>query len=482
MGKTLARLESGIAGLDTILCGGLVDGSSYIVQGQPGAGKTILANQIAFHQARIGRRVLYVTLLAESHERLFQSLSSLDFYESKKVGNSISFISVFQTLMKEGLGAVVDVLRQEIRRQQASLLIFDGLLNARDRAGSALDVKTFVAELQAHAAFAHCTALFLTSARVEDVSPEHTMVDGVIELSADLTSARSVRQLQVRKSRGSAALGGYHQYVISGSGISVFPRVEAVLARPSRDDYPDLTRVASGVTSLDAIIGGGLRRSSVTLLMGPAGSGKTTFGMNFLSLATEADPALHFGFYETPARLALKGQALGIDFKGLVERGVLEMMWRPLTENLLDQLGHELLDAVRQRGVKRLFIDGLGGFHRAAVPPQRLVEYLTALTNELRALGVTTVATWELRDLFGAPLANLSPEFPSILDNLLLLRLTELQAKLRRILAVIKVRDSAFDPRLYPVDITAGGIMTGQRLEDAERTATGVAHSTGSRS
>jgi circadian clock protein KaiC len=425
---------------------------------------------------------LYVTLLAESHERLFHSLSTLDFYESGRVGNGISYISVSQTLVKEGGTAVVDVLRQEIKRQRAGLLIFDGFLNARDTAGSALDVKTFVAELQAHATFAHCTALFLTSARTDDVSPEHTMADGVIELSVALTGVHSVRQLQVCKSRGSAALGGYHQYVISSSGISVYPRIEAVLARPSNDDHPDLIRVASGITSLDAIIGGGLPRSSVTLLMGPAGSGKTTFGMNFLSLATEADPALHFGFYETPARLALKGQALGVDFKGLVERGALEMMWRPLTENLLDQLGYELLDAVRRQGTKRLFIDGLGGFHRAAVPPQRLIECLTALTNELRALGVTTVATWELGDLFGAQLANPSPEFSNILDNLMLLRLTELQDKLHRIVAVIKVRDSAFDPRLYPVDITAGGIMIGRRPEDAETAATGVANSNGSRS
>jgi circadian clock protein KaiC len=153
-----------------------------------------------------------------------------------------------------------------------------------------------------------------------------------------------------------------------------------------------------------------------------------------------------------------------------------------LTENLLDQIGHPLLEAVRRRGVKRLFIDGFGGFHHAAAPPQRLVEYLTALTNELQALGVTTVATWELRDLFGTQLSNPSPEFSSIVDNLLLLRQTELQAKLHRILAVIKVRDSAFDPRLYTVNITDRGLVTGQRLADAEGALTGIARATDPRS
>ncbi|WP_414471366.1 ATPase domain-containing protein [Microvirga sp. M2] len=476
MGDTLARLKSGVAGLDTVLCGGLIDGSAYIVQGRPGAGKTILANQIAFTQAALGRRVLYVTLLAETHERLFQTLSPLGFYDAAKVGNGISFVSVFQTLKSEGLGAVVETLRQEIKRQKANLLIFDGLLNARDAAGGDLDVKTFVAELQSHAAFAHCTVLFLTSAQIDDSSPEHTMVDGVIELSEETTGVRSVRQLRVRKSRGSAAIGGYHQYVISDSGLTIYPRIEAVLARPTNDHYPELTRVPIGIGGLDPIIGPGLPQSSVTLLMGPTGSGKTTFGLNFLGQATDEEPALHFGFYETPARLARKGRSVGVDIAALVEGGMLEVIWQPLTENLLDELGHRLLDAVRRRGVKRLFIDGLGGFQRAAVPPERLVEYLAALTNELRALGVTTLATWEMRDLFGSQITNPSPEFSGIIDNLFLLRQTELQSELRRVLAVIKVRDSAFDPRLYEVTITERGLAIGQRLQGVEGAITGTAH------
>ncbi|WP_414476293.1 ATPase domain-containing protein [Microvirga sp. M2] len=159
----------------------------------------------------------------------------------------------------------------------------------------------------------------------------------------------------------------------------------------------------------------------------------------------------------------------------MVECGALDVMWQPLTENLLDQIGHRLLEAVHRRGVRRLFIDGFGGFHRAAVPPSRLVEYLAALTNELRALGVTTVATWELRDLVGTQASNPYPEFSSIIDNLLLLRQMEVQAKLHRILAVIKVRDSAFDPRLYTVDITDRGFVIGQRLDSADRALAGKA-------
>src|SRR5690606_11475422 len=134
------------------------------------------------------------------------------FFDRQKVGDSIVYLSVFQTLRDEGLEAVVKLLRKEIGRQKASLLVFDGLLNARDRAETDLDVKTFVAEVQSQAAFVDCTVLFLTSIRDADSSPEHTMVDGVIDLCDHVAGARRVRRLQVLKSRGSRSIGGYHQY------------------------------------------------------------------------------------------------------------------------------------------------------------------------------------------------------------------------------------------------------------------------------
>ena len=174
MVQQLARLPSGVIGLDPILGGGFVEGASYIIQGSPGAGKTILSNQIAFAQAVSGRRVLYITLLAETHDRLFQSLSTMSFFDRDLLGDAIKYVSVFQTLRDEGLNAVVRLIREETQRQGATLLIFDGLLNARDRAETDLDVKTFVAEIQSQAAFVSCTVLFLTSARACKTSVRNT--------------------------------------------------------------------------------------------------------------------------------------------------------------------------------------------------------------------------------------------------------------------------------------------------------------------
>ncbi len=458
MHERLPRLPTGIPGLDTLLDGGFIEGASYIVQGRPGAGKTIFCNQVAFAHAARGGHVLYVTLLAETHQRLFQALSILSFFDEDRLGREITYISIFRVLIDEGLDAVVDLLRAETSRTGATLLVFDGLLNARDRAETDLDIKRFVAAVQNQAAFLGCTVLFLTSTRLADESPEHTMVDGVIDLNMEIAGIRFVRSLQVLKSRGSAALGGYHDFVINDAGVVVYPRIELAYATPTRHDSPEPAPLVSGVDGLDELIGGGLPTGSVTLLLGPSGAGKTSFGLSFLSAASVEAPALFFGFYETPERLLLKARSLGCPLDALVETGVLEIIWRPLNENILDRLGHELLDAVRRRGVRRLMIDALGGFERATFHKERLVEFFATLTNELRALDVTAIATWEMRDLFGHDPHAPSPEISSILDNLMVLRSLRFQSQYKRILSVLKMRDCAIEPAMHEVIFSKRGL------------------------
>lgn len=468
--EQLKRLQSGIDGLDVLLKGGLVSGASYIVQGRPGSGKTILANQIAFNHVREGGRVLVATLLAESHDRLFQFLSTLSFFEPQRVGAEIQFVSAFDTMQNEGLDEVVRLLRREINRQKATLLIVDGVLNARSRAESQLDTKKFISELQGHAAFAGCTVLLITSARLDDGSPEHTMVDGVIEVGEELHGSRSVRRIQLRKTRGSGALSGLHECEITNDGIVIYPRLESLYSRPSQQDNPDMRRLRSGLGGFDEMIGGGLPESSVTLLMGPSGVGKTCAGLSFLAQCTPEEPGLHFGFYETPQRLRLKAQALGHDLLALEDSGALHILWQPTTAGLLDALGLKLLDAVERLGIKRVLLDSLGGMARVATNQARLIEFFSALMNELRARGVTVMATWEMRDLFGSEINAPAPELSSLVDNLLLMRFVEINSELKRVLSTLKMRDSTYDPFLLEAVIDERGL----RLEKTFRNATAV--------
>jgi len=324
-----------------------------------------------------------------------------------------------------------------------------------------------------------CTVLFLTSAGVATDSPEHTMVDGVLELHDEMTGVRSVRRLRVRKSRGSAALAGHHQYEISSAGMTVYPRLEAELAYPSVADEPEARRISATIKGLDGLLGGGLPHGSTTVLYGPTGGGKTSLGLGYLSGATAEEPALHFGFYETPTRLLAKAASVGIDLQGPLSSGNLEVIWQPMTENLVDKLGHRLLEAVRRRNVKRLFIDGLAGFERAAAHSSRLVEFYAALTNELRAHGVTTIASLELRDLFGPNVAAPGPEVSSLIDNLILVRNVELESRYTRIISILKVRDGIPQTALHELKFGNSGLEVALPLVPVAGAVTGVAEPLG---
>jgi circadian clock protein KaiC len=229
------------------------------------------------------------------------------------------------------------------------------------------------------------------------------------------------------------------------------------------------------VADLDAMICGGLQRGSGTLVIGASGTGKTTLGLNFLARPTPEEPGLHFGFYETPERLKLKARSIGLDLDPLLASGALEILWQPSTENLLDALAHKLLAAVHRRGVKRLFIDGFGAFERAALYPPRLVEFFTALTNELRTLNVTTIGTWELTDLFSRQIVAPTPEVSSVIDNLITLRFVDQHAQLRRLISIMKVRDSAFDPSFREFGISDQGVTLPRSFAGSEQALAGTA-------
>src|SRR6266566_2493596 len=452
----LERLPTGIPGLDTVLRGGFLTAGIYIVRGEPGAGKAILGNQFCFNHAAAGHHAIYVTLLAETHDRMLQHMQTMSFFEPARIPDGIYYVNGFRVLEEDGIKGFIDSLRREIRTHDATLLVLDGLVATEESSESDRDFKKFILELQAHMAIEGCTALLLTDGRRNEYHPEYTMVDGLIELYDVLFGTQAERELEVRKLRGTDALRGRHSFRITDRGIVVYPRIEALLARPTADDqWPD-ERCASGVDQLDAMLGGGIPRGTATLVLGASGSGKTSLGLHFLSRSSALEPGLLFGFYEMPLRLRHKAAGLGIKLDGLIEQGQLEFLWYPPTEDILDALGNRLLEAVRRRRVKRLVIDGLLGFQElAADRPHRIGRFLTALANELRVLNVTTVYTAETRNLIGGVIEGPAIGLSTIAENLILLRYVALRSQLRRLISVVKMRDSDFDSSLREFRITA---------------------------
>ncbi|HYN87210.1 MAG TPA: ATPase domain-containing protein, partial [Ardenticatenaceae bacterium] len=242
-----------------------------------------------------------------------------------------------------------------------------------------------------------------------------------------------------------------------------------LLAWPSAIAPMSTVRKQFGIPRLDEMVGGGLLAGSTTMLLGASGSGKTPLGAAFLSEgAQQGQPGLHFGFYETPSRLIGKTDQIGLDFGRQVAAGMIEVVWRPPVETTLDRLGHELLTAVSQRQVQRLFIDGLDGFQQAAFYTERLAPFLTALSNELRGRGITTIFTVETGELFDPTIAVPVSDVSAAVDNILVVRTVQRGARLHRLIAIMKMRASRYDTTMREFLLTDRGIEIAESLASAE--------------
>jgi circadian clock protein KaiC len=469
-----------VPGLDTVLRGGFLRGGLYIVQGSPGTGKTILASQIIYTHAAQGRRALFVTVLGENHGRMMQHLRPMRFFDPPLVPEPVTYINAYQALEDEGLKGLLTLFRREVQARGATLLVLDGLSAVEAKAGAdaVFALKQFTHELQTLASATDCTMFLLTTRSDPSSAPQLTMVDGVIQLQQRIYALRSERRLVVQKLRGSGFLEGEHAYRISRDGLTVFPRIEAQFGMPMRRAPPRRTRVSSGIASLDMMLLGGLPAATVGAVVGPSGAGKTTLGLQFLAASSASEPGLLFGCYEPPERLLLRAETMGLDLATAEQRGEVEFLWYPMGEHILDELAHRLLEAVRRRGVKRLVIDGISGFQQAALEPERIVRFWSALCAELRALDVTTLHTMELPELMGPELRLPVDGVSSLAETLLLMRYVELRSRLFRLISLFKVREGAFDPTIRKFAITDSGIAVGQPFEGIEAVLSGMARET----
>ncbi len=471
----LARVPTGIVALDTVLRGGFIKARIYIVEGPPGVGKTVFGNQVCFNHVAAGGKALYVTLLAETHAMMMEHLGGMSFFDAAQIPDRLSYLNAFSELQKNGLSGLAELIRGELQAGGASLLVVDGFVAAQEMAPSEVDFKRFVHALQIEASVTDCTMLLLTGGGSQPSSAEYTMVDGIIELRNELYGWRAESDLEVRKFRGSGFLRGRHAYKITDDGIIVHPRLEALYAYPSRRDLIGVKKVSTGIEELDKLLEGGVPAASTTVVMGPSGSGKTTLGFHFLSKSEPGEPGLLFGFYETPERVAAKAKGVCPSLAPKLKNGDVDVIWQPPIADLLDAFGERLLDAVHRRKVRRLFIDGLGGFERASVDPGRMNHFFTALANELRVLGVTTLYSAEVPDILGstikAPLGGIS----AIAENLILLRFIERGSSFHRLMSVLKVRDSRFDASLHRFVLTPKGINLDTSTEAAETILSDIA-------
>jgi circadian clock protein KaiC len=351
-----------------------------------------------------------------------------------------------------------------VRDQKAGLLVLDGMVTAGTLARTGIDYKKFINELQTWVAVVGCTVLFLTSVSSDQMAqPENSMVDGIFELQSRRWNMQAARHLSVAKFRGSAFREGAHSYLITGDGIAVFPRIEASERAPPAAPPPG--RASTGDPGLDGVMGGGLRRGSSTLLLGPPGSGKTTAGLQFLGAGLRArEAAVYFGFVEPPSDLLGRGKGLGVDLGRAAEGRKLVLLWNSPTESLADKLGHDLLDAAREIEARRVFIDGLFGF-RSSGNAERLGGFVDAISRELATLGATTVISDEIAELPTPVADSLTSSVSAFTDNIVLLQNLNTGLETARMLTVLKSRQNPHDLRCQRYQLDGAGLRVLEPLD-----------------
>jgi circadian clock protein KaiC len=455
--RQIARLATGIAGFDEVTGGGLLKAGVYIFQGAPGAGKTILANHIVHNFAAAGGKVVYVTMLAESHARLLQHMACFRFFDTSAIPEQVCYVSAFNALRAEGLKGVVSLLRNEMRSRTAGLVVLDGLVMAASAANSDEDLKVFVSEIQAHSALTGCTTLLLTSDDADrPVAAEHTMVDGILLLRERAFGPRRQRSIEVAKFRGSATLRGNHAFGIGEAGITVYPRLEAA-RRESGDEAVQPVPVPTGVPELDRMFEiGGYPKGGVVAISGVSGAGKTMLALHYLAAARAGEKTLFVSFYESPELLARIARMAGMTGAGSLRRHA-EFMWRPFGENGLDELCLSILDRIARLRAERVVIDGIGALMASTGFQERGEIFLAAFANELRRTGATAVLTVEQQDASRALSLN-TATMSALADVVVDLRLEEDGGVARRFLAVRKSRMSLFERVVREIVLTPKGL------------------------
>lgn len=456
--QEIERVSTGNSETDRILGGGFLLNSINIVMGQPGTGKTILVQHLAFHNAANDRPILYLTTLSEPLAKIVKYLQQFDFYDEAQLGEAVHYEDVGPRLAADGIKALLPVVDNAIRTLAPKIIIIDSFKALHDLAPSVTEMRRMLYELTG-ALTSYDTTTFLLGEYTEEHSrqlPEFAVADGIIELSRNFTSTREERFLRVLKLRGSSYIEGQHGFKITRGGLDVYPRL--VSPEVPADYQIQQERTSWGVPGLDALLGGGLWRGSTTLLAGPAGAGKTTMALQFALEGVRAgESTLYVNFQENPTQLARAIHNLGWDVEEAKRNG-LKLLYASPVELQIDSLVVTIFRRITQENVRRVVLDAAGDLIMAASDSQRLHDYLYALVQYFTVAGVTSVLTYEtaggVTDTGSG--SGLGGRFSYMSDNIVWIRVDASDVVTRSLL-VLKARGSAHDLHSHDLQMSADG-------------------------
>jgi circadian clock protein KaiC len=472
------RASSGLAPLDDILDGGFVEHRLHLVEGEPGTGKTTLGLQFLLAGRRQSETVLYITLsetadeLAAAARAHNWSLDGVDIFELKPPDGELS--EGGQTMFHSSeveLGETMRLLLGEIERLKPARIVLDSLSEVRVLAQSALRYRRQILALKQFLARRKATVLMLDDMTSETHDLQlHSIAHGVLtleQLALDYGAER--RRLRVKKMRGVRFRGGYHDYIIRTGGLDVFPRLVA-------DEFQGRSAketVRSISPQLDEMLGGGLRRGTSTLLVGPAGSGKSSVERSYLvAAARRGEYAALFAFDESVGSIVDRSAGLGMAIESFVDSGIITLEQINPAEMSPGEFTQLVRRTAAEKKAKVVIIDTLNGLLNAMPDERHIILQVHELLTFLNQAGILTILIVAQHGMVGTMQNPLDLSYIS--DTVLLLRFFEAHGQIRKAISVMKKRVGSHQSSIREFRLSNAGLEVGQPLSEFQGIMTGV--------
>jgi circadian clock protein KaiC len=479
-----AFVSTSIEGLDNVLMGGFLRGGFYLLQGDPGSGKTTIAMQFIQSRVKLGQRCLYVSLTesqrdlentARAHGWSLEGIELCDLTHSAENLESNSQVSVFHPADTE-LQEIMKVVLEAVERMQPEHVVFDGLSELRLLSGDPLRYRRQLLSLKAFFARKQATVLLLDdrSASFSDMQPE-SLVGGNIVLERHMPAyGRARRRLFVSKVRGSHFRGGYHDYEIATGGVSVHPRLVA----GEHHAQFDSDVCPSGIANLDTMLSGGLTHGSTTLLLGPAGAGKSTISIQFVvNMLRRGKKAAVYVFDEVRHILMERSEKVCVGKPGgleaFVKEGMLHIQQVDPAEMSPGAFAYEVRRAVEQ-GASVVVIDSLNGYLNAMPEERFLTTHLHELFAYLNQKGVLTIIVVAQHGMIVGSSVGADMDVSYLADTVLLFRYYEAFGEVAQAISVFKKRTGPHERTIRRLKINANGVEVGEPLRNFRGIMTGV--------